>query len=67
MIRRYIEEQVFTTKIKDYDNQFRLVTYNSEEERDAILGCVEDNSFIEESKQISLDFYEKLSNYSVIV
>lgn len=67
VIRRYIEEQVFTTKIKDYDNQFRLVTYNSEEERDAILGCVEDNSFIEESKQISLDFYEKLSNYSVIV
>ncbi|HPX46935.1 MAG TPA: DUF4954 family protein [Treponemataceae bacterium] len=44
--RAYIEEQVYITKAKDYTNSFRGITYRNDAERDAVLGKVEDNSFI---------------------
>jgi len=51
--RSYIEEQVFRTKEKDYQNPFRMVTYETTEERDAVLGSVNDNPFINESKEMT--------------
>ena len=34
--RKYIEEQVYITKIKDYNNFFREITYRNAKERDAV-------------------------------
>jgi hypothetical protein len=51
--RAYIEEQVFKTKEKDFNNKFRESTYRNHAERDAVLGCLDDNPFVLESKQIS--------------
>jgi hypothetical protein len=52
--RRYIEEQVYRTKLKDYTDPFRQITYRNSAERDAVLGKLEDNPFLaivhEESK-----------------
>ena len=50
-VRSYIEMQVYLTKEKDYQNPFRMVTYENEAERDAVLGKVDDNPFILQSKK----------------
>lgn len=50
-IRAYIEEQVYLTKKKDYANYYRGITYRNDAERDAVLGRVEDNSFIKLAAQ----------------
>lgn len=50
-IRSFIEEQVYVTKKKDYTNFFREITYRNEAERDAVLGKVEDNSFIKTARE----------------
>ncbi|MDR3302605.1 MAG: DUF4954 family protein [Spirochaetaceae bacterium] len=42
----YIEEQVYITKCKDYDDPFRNITYKNDAERDAVVGKLETNSFI---------------------
>ncbi|MGE4584286.1 MAG: DUF4954 family protein [Sphaerochaeta sp.] len=52
-IRITIESQVFKTKEKDFNNRFRESTYRNLAERDAVLGCLDDNPFIQESRQIT--------------
>lgn len=58
--RAYIEDQVYVTKKKDYTNAFREITYRNEAERDAVLGKVEDNSFIKTAKKETAEFRELL-------
>ncbi|WP_320128955.1 DUF4954 family protein [uncultured Sphaerochaeta sp.] len=60
--RSYIEEQVFKTKEKDFSNTFRESTYRSHAERDAVLGCLNDNPFVLESKQISQQLIEQVKS-----
>ena len=50
-IRTYIEVQVYLTKQKDYDNPFRMITYDTTAEREEVLGKVNDNPFIQKSKE----------------
>ncbi|MFA6891832.1 MAG: DUF4954 family protein [Sphaerochaetaceae bacterium] len=51
--RSFIEKQVFLTKKKDYENPFRMITYDTKAERDEVLGKVDDNPFVTESKILS--------------
>jgi hypothetical protein len=54
--RAYVEDQVYVTKKKDYTNAFRGITYRNDAERDAVLGKVEDNSFIKTAKKETAEF-----------
>ncbi len=58
-IRYYIEEQIFYTKNKDYNNHFRDITYRNDAERNAVIGKVEDNALIKESKK-ETKYYKEL-------
>ena len=49
--RKYIDRQVYETRCKDYRNKFRMVTYRGKEEQEAVLGKLEDNSFVRQSAQ----------------
>jgi hypothetical protein len=60
--RLYIENQVFETRVKDYNNSFRSITFRNDEERDIVLGAVEENSFITESKNITSKLFDKLDS-----
>ena len=40
----------FRSREKDYENPFRLATYESKEEMEAVLGNIETNSFLQEMK-----------------
>jgi hypothetical protein len=47
---RFIEEQVYLTRRKDYANPFRKATFRGDEEMKAVLGTPESASFIRYAK-----------------
>jgi hypothetical protein len=55
-LRRYIDEQVYLTKLKDFTDPFRSITYRNREEQDAVLGKIEDNPFIKSVREETLRF-----------
>ena len=63
-IRLNIESQVFKTKEKDFNNRFRESTYRNLAERDAVLGSLDDNPFIQESRQITEQVLSQIRSVS---
>jgi hypothetical protein len=59
-IRCFIEEQVYKTKLKDYLDPFRNSTYRNSAERDAVLGHIDANPFVQEVKAESRIFFAHL-------
>lgn len=45
-IQKYVCDQVFLTRKKDYDNHFRQITFRNEAEMNAAIGTIDQNSFI---------------------
>jgi len=43
--------EIYATREKDYSNPFRKMVYESTEEMDAVVGRLEDNSFIKQEKE----------------
>ena len=50
-IQEYIRDQVFISRNKDFENPYRLATYESPEEMRAAIGTAEDNSFIKQVRE----------------
>ena len=50
-VLKYVCEQVYESRKKDYDNTIRNSTFRSTEERDAVNGKLEENSFILQIKK----------------
>ena len=50
--QQHIRDAVVATRAKDFDNPFRDTTFDDGDERDAVLGGVDDNPFI---KQVRTD------------
>ncbi|MBI5008675.1 MAG: DUF4954 family protein, partial [Bacteroidia bacterium] len=61
IIQRYICDQVYLSRKKDFDNPFRQTTFRNKEEMKAALGIVENNSFIVQIRKETADF-EVLTN-----
>jgi hypothetical protein len=59
--RILIENQVFETKVKDYNNPYRDITFRDNNERDVVLGAVEENPFITESSNITKILLDQLN------
>jgi len=57
-IRSQITQQVKFTKVKDYENFYRTVTYRNEKELNNVLGKVENDSFINNSKKQEATYIE---------
>jgi hypothetical protein len=49
--REWMTREIFTTREKDYSNPFRKMVYESTAEMDAVIGRLEDNSFIRQEKE----------------
>ncbi len=62
LIRSYVENQVYETKIKDYTNTFRSCTYRNAKEQDAVLGTIDENAFIMSSKKETENFVELINS-----
>ncbi|MBS3821778.1 MAG: DUF4954 family protein, partial [Phycisphaerae bacterium] len=50
-VQRYICDQTRNSRAKDYDNPFRRMTYSSDADMQAVLGSVDDNSFVEQIRE----------------
>lgn len=57
-IREWMVDQIRESRSKDYNNPFRKMVYESDEEMNKILGSLEENSFIKQEVQ-SLSSYRK--------
>lgn len=59
-ILNYICEQVYLSRKKDYDNHFRNTTFRNEEERDAVIGKLEENAFVKQINKEIKDLKAKV-------
>lgn len=58
--KNWIYKQIKSSRMKDYDNSFRKMMYESEEEMIKIVGNIENDPFIQQQKQ-ELNEWEELS------
>lgn len=59
-IQYFINDQVFESRKKDYDNIFRQATYRNEDERMAAWGRIDDDSFIVKVRKDTREFVEQI-------
>ena len=57
-IHRYISDQTFITRKKDYENPFRKMVYQDQQEMQAVLGRVEQNNFVKQIRAEHKKFVE---------
>jgi len=50
LTKQWICEEIHKTRAKDYQNRFRLMVYENEAERDAVVGGLPDNTFIHQQQ-----------------
>ncbi len=55
-IQKYIRDQTYASREKDYENHFRQITFETPEEMKAVVGDIEDNSFIEQVRAETKEF-----------
>ncbi|MEA4840402.1 MAG: DUF4954 family protein [Bacteroidales bacterium] len=61
-IQKYICEQVYVSRKKDYNNPFRKATFRKPEEMDAAIGTIDDNSFIVQVREETAEFLKLVEN-----
>ncbi len=55
-LQKYVCDQVYITRKKDYENPFRQATYRNKEEMTAAIGTIDENGFIVQVRQETEDF-----------
>ena len=65
VIQQYICDQVFESRKKDYENPFRNATFRNEEEKIAVIGKIEETSFVKQIREETVDFTNKISQYLI--
>lgn len=55
-IQQYICDQVYISRKKDYDNPIRSATFRNEDEKIAVVGKIEDVSFVKQIKKETEEF-----------
>lgn len=50
-IQQFICDQVYSSRKKDYDNPYRNATFRNEEEKIAVIGRLEDASFVKQIRE----------------
>jgi len=59
-VSNYMYDNSITSRQKDYDDYFRNITYETKEEMLAVVGRIEDNSFLNNLKESTLAFNKRL-------
>lgn len=55
-IQRYVADQTYETRKKDFDGAFRRITFDTPAEMSAVLGAAEDNSFVRQVREETAAF-----------
>jgi hypothetical protein len=60
-LKWWLQDQIVLSRKKDYDNPFRKMAFEDEAEMDAVLGTLDENSFLQIAKQQGQTFEHKLN------
>jgi len=58
--RDWMTREIYATREKDYSNPFRKMVYESTAEMDAVIGRLEDNSFISQEKEAARKYRKEM-------
>ena len=58
--QRFIRDQVYATRAKDFENPYRQTTFEDAAEQEAVAGTIEDNAFVQQVR-------EETEEYEVLV
>lgn len=58
--RGWMTSEIYATREKDYSNPFRKMVYESDEEMNAVVGRLEDNSFIRQEKEAAVRYKKEI-------
>jgi hypothetical protein len=62
-------QNIYESRAKDYQNEFRKMVYNNEKEMESVIGRLEDNVFInqqrEELEQLNLSISHIISQLNL--
>jgi len=59
-VQEYICEQVYLSRKKDYDNPFRSTVFRSADEKEAVVGTADGNSFVKQTREETAAFAERV-------
>ena len=62
-IQQFICDQVYESRKKDYDNEIRSTTFRNEAEKLAVVGRIEDVSFVKQIRQETEEFIALIQKY----
>ena len=62
-IQQYICDQVYESRKKDYDNEIRSATFRNEAEKLAVVGHIDDVSFVKQTRQQTAEFLTLVQKY----
>ena len=62
-IQRFICDQVYESRKKDYENEFRNATFRNEDEKIAVIGRIEDVGFVQQIREETEDFVKSIQEY----
>ncbi|WP_313191368.1 DUF4954 family protein [Sphingobacterium sp.] len=61
--KKWICDEIYNSRSKDYHNPFRLMVYENEEEMNEVVGRLEDNSFINQQSAEFEGFQNKVKEF----
>ncbi|HEX2919578.1 MAG TPA: DUF4954 family protein [Bacteroidales bacterium] len=59
-IQEYVSDKVYSSRKKDFDNPYRLITFRNREEMKAAIGLVDENSFIIQVREETKELHERV-------
>ena len=62
-IQHYICDQVYESRKKDYENEFRNATFRNEAEKLAVIGSIDDVSFVKQIRKETEEFIALIQKY----
>ena len=62
-IQHFICDQVYESRKKDYENEFRTATFRNEDEKIAVIGKIEDVKFVKQIREETEKFVALIQKY----
>ena len=62
-IQHFICDQVYESRNKDYENEFRNATFRNDDEKIAVIGKIEDVGFVQQIREETEEFVKSIQDY----
>ena len=62
-IQHFICDQVYESRKKDYENEFRNATFRNEDEKIAVIGKIDEVGFVQQIREETKEFVESIQDY----